>query len=117
MDYLLSPILLIGRLTVAGLLYYNLIDEIKTVNLDDNTVRHRPLMVFFEIRNQDILMVCFLGISHGLVASRHMAKKPSKSDVFTRHQNKAGHLRSMARHFGLVVGLLISTCFIFYYYD
>lgn len=57
-----------------------------------------------------------LGFSHGLLSSRYMSKKPLYAEVYLRYQDKAGLQRSMAHHFGLVTGIVISTIFILKYY-
>jgi len=60
-------------------------------------------------------MLVTLGFSNGLLGARYLAKKPVYGEVGVRYQDKAGLLRSMAHHLGLVVGILISTFFIIRY--
>ena len=79
------------------------------------TSRFWPPLIFQEILEEDIITLSALGFSHGLLGARYMAKKPLYGEVYLMYQDKAGLLRSMAHHLGLVVGILISTFFIIRY--
>jgi hypothetical protein len=61
---------------------------------------------------QDTLMLAIIGFSNGHLKNHYMGMKPAFSEVFRNFQDKAGLLRSMAHHFGVVVGIMISVLFI-----
>lgn len=116
MDICLAPILLTYRIVFAIYLYTTVHREIHSETLYEHSDYEGPLFIAREILPEDLIALVLLGVSHGMLATRFMAKKPPKGEVYLRFQNKAGHLRSMARHCGLVVGLVISTVFIILYY-